>query len=177
MNELSTPMSHVIVFHDGSHKYITAQQASLIFQASASAKTITTPQLGLISIPSIAKIVEIDDFYEQYPDKRPESRPEWKEPREEYKSIEQQALADESRRNGLVKGIKEYIAEADRRGEPAINAREILSRWEKGQRNVTDTRSYHQKTVDKYRDKPNLTPSEKAHYEHALSKLQEFKVI
>lgn len=66
--------THVIVFHDKSRKHITKEQANFIFQASATSTVpaITTPQLGRITFSSIAKIITIDDFYEQYPNERPE---------------------------------------------------------------------------------------------------------
>jgi len=76
MSELSTDlMTQVIVFHDGSHKMITEAQAALIFQASAGTdkKSITTPKLGMITFSSIAKVISLEDFYTQYPDKRPEA--------------------------------------------------------------------------------------------------------
>ncbi len=177
MNELSTQVQdHVIIFHDGARKFITKQQAALLFQNPS--KTITTPQLGFISMPSIARIIEIEEFYSQFPDERPEYRPEFKpEPRETYKSIEEQSLGDVRRRSGLVRGLQLVIDEEDAKGRPAMNAREILEKWQKGERqNGGDNRSYHQKTVDKYKDKVR-TPSEETHYQHAVQKLKELNVM
>ena len=74
MNELTTEKkTQVIVFHDGSYKFITDQQAALIFQASTtSAKSITTFNLGFIQFSAIAKVISVNDFYIQYPEKREE---------------------------------------------------------------------------------------------------------
>lgn len=82
MNELSNDtMSYVIVGHDGSHRFITEAQYNLIFQVSSTdAKSVTTPQLGQLFFSSIAKIPPIKDFYEMYPDKRPQ------EPQYTYKN-------------------------------------------------------------------------------------------
>lgn len=84
MTELSTEsLNQVIVFHDKSHKFITTGQANLILQASVQtgSKVITTPNLGMITFSSIAKIISIDDFYTQYPEHRPEA------PRDTFKEL------------------------------------------------------------------------------------------
>ncbi len=181
MTELSTnPITHVIVFHDKSKKFITEAQSNLIFQASCgTSKSITTPQLGLITFSAIAKIIELKEFYDQYPDERPEFRPEFKpEPRAGYKTIEEQSLANTARRSGLAKGLKQFIRESEARGEDPLNAKAILERWEKGIK--TDTKEYetgyHQKTVDKFKDVVR-DASQEAHYQFALGKVNAMKVM
>lgn len=68
-------LTQVIVYHDGTFKMISEPQASLIFQASTQtdSKSIVTQNLGLVVFSSIAKIISVKDFYEQYPQHRPET--------------------------------------------------------------------------------------------------------
>lgn len=176
MNEVSTnPITQVIIFHDGSKKFITEPQASLIFQVSAGqTKSITTPNLGMITFSSIAKIISIDDFYEQYPEQRPEYRQEWKEqPVEPYQTLEEQALATERGRNGLIKGLEQFIREAESRGESTVNAQEILNNYKENKltEGTKKEKAYYRAIVDKYKN-VQRNPSEEAHYNFALKKCQ-----
>lgn len=127
----NTVYDHVIVFVDKSTKFITESQSALILQASCStAKQITTPALGMITFSSIAKILKVADFYDQYPDKRPAIRPEFApEPRQSYQTIEEQALGDKNRRSAMVIGLERFITQSDARGELVPTARAILKDW------------------------------------------------
>lgn len=132
MTQLATNVNNqVMIFHDGSKRFITDSQASLIFQASCGTnKSITTPQLGMITFSSIAKIISIEDFYDQYPEERPEYRPEWKEtPVEPYKSVQDQIQANEAMRSGVVKGLESEIISRKLRGESTANAEWILKQF------------------------------------------------
>lgn len=121
MTELSTErMTQVIVFHDKSHKFITDPQAALIFQASAAtgSKFITTPNLGMITFSSIAKVVTVEDFYTQYPQYRVEaSRDTFKELYGDFNQQIRYPVKDslELMKKGFIQfkmyGTKEYTIE------------------------------------------------------------------
>ena len=176
MNEVSNNvLTHIVIFHDGSKKHINESQASLLFQASTgNKKSITTPQLGMITFSSISKILEIKDYYEQYPAETPSRLQEFKpESRKEYKTIEEMALSDESRRNGLIIGITKFIQSEEKKGRNPVNAKAILERWLNKKTDQSKETEYHQKTIDKYKDRIDLNESEKMHYNHALKKISE----
>jgi hypothetical protein len=173
--------SNVIIFHDGSRKFITEEQYTyLLEQQSLGHKSITTPKLGYIAYSSIAKIPEILDFYNQYPDERPEYRPEWKGPvTEPYKSLEEQALATERGRNGLIEGLNKFINQAQGRGENPVHAMEILENYKAGRLTGAEKRKkgYWQAVYEKYKDKQDRNESEEKHYQYALNKINEVKVF
>jgi len=127
----ANPITQVIIFHDGARKFITESQSALIFQGSAGTnKSITTPQLGLITFSSIARIISLNDFYEQFPDERPETRPEFKvESVGEYRTLEQQGLSSARNTKAMIKGIDLFISQAKARGEDPKNAMAIRDRW------------------------------------------------
>ncbi len=129
MTQISTDLkTSVIIFHDKSRKFITKAQESLIFQASgSSAKSITTPALGMITFSAIAKVMDIKDFYDEYPDERPETREEWKETKEEHIPIEKMAELSKEKLKGLLKGLKQYLDEELAKGITPKHALELYN--------------------------------------------------
>lgn len=71
-SSLSTKnLTHVIIFYDKSHKFITEQQYDFIFSPQATkAGFIHTPALGYFTLSSVSKIMSADEYYDQYPEKR-----------------------------------------------------------------------------------------------------------
>lgn len=126
MNELSSnPITQVIIFHDGSKKFITESQASLIMQSSnGQNKSITTPNLGMISFSSIAKVITLKEYYEQYPDQVPEYRKETNlnELPKQYETLEQQLEGHKNQFKGVLKGLKSFIDEEIKKGNKPLNA-------------------------------------------------------
>lgn len=167
---INNPFTQVIIFHDGSKKFITEDQAVEIMRASGSQlKSITTPKLGMISFSSIAKIITLKDFYDQYPDQMPETKPELKVEEVKPMSLDEQAKHSQTVRNGLIQGLEREIAIAEARGDSQIAAREILERFKKGKASEHNNSNYWVKVVEKYKNK-NRNESEESHYQFALKK-------
>lgn len=123
----------VIIFYDGSKLHITTHQEEMILLGSTQGVKGIKIDGNYYTFGSMNKIISIQEFYNQYPDERPDYRPEFKETKEEHKTLEEQGLANENRRNGLVRGLKQAIAEFEKRGENPIHAKAILERWENKQ--------------------------------------------
>ena len=70
--ELST-VTHVILFFDGSKKFLTTKMAQLILANSLSeADGFQLPSnAGYIRFSAIQKILLLGEYYQQYPDQRP----------------------------------------------------------------------------------------------------------
>jgi len=168
MTQVSTSVfTHVIVFFDGGRKFITQEQYDFIIRTTAISKSISTPQLGYIAFASIAKIPEIEDFYQQFPDERPQySRNDFEEKYPDYTHGNQQirrptALA----REGMIIGLRQYCKNA---GKSEEEAERIIS----GFTNPKTREGYWEKVVRKYQNKNDLTDGEKEFYEYALEKVK-----
>lgn len=169
MNEISSEVNtRVIIFHDGGKKFITDEQYKFIMLAKEVGKSIDTPKLGFITLSSIARIPTIEEFYEQFPKERPEhTRDSFQE---HYGGINQQirkptVRAKELMKQGFIKGYMETWGGTQEHAEKKFE--QIILKG------PMDNTVYHRKTVEKYREKTDLNPSEKEHYEHALSMVGE----
>lgn len=121
------PLSHVIIFHDGSKKMITEAQSHLIFQASSNQKSISTPQLGLINFSAIAKIISLADYYDQYPENVPEPAKEFTTEEKSF-TLEEQLLGNKSRFQSFLTGLKKYIDQSLARKEKPVNAIKVYEK-------------------------------------------------
>lgn len=63
--------THVIIFFDGSRKYIPTAIADRMFAADSEIKNVTFNG-SLINLASISKILSLEEFYEQYPKEQPD---------------------------------------------------------------------------------------------------------
>lgn len=72
MTQLSTEVKNtVIIFHDGSRKFITNRQADIVISQSTTAAKGIKIDGSFIAFSSISKILTLQEFYNEYPDERP----------------------------------------------------------------------------------------------------------
>ena len=112
MNLQTQVKTNVIVFTDGSNKFITKEIADKIV------KITITPQLKVegitignnyIKLTQIAKLLTTEEFYEQYPDKRSDPRLNYLG--DNYYQGDGKKLKYNriNALKGMIKGLQEYI--------------------------------------------------------------------
>ena len=119
-------MDYFIVFHDGS---VMAVEKSLGTKLIASKQQDFIIDGQLYHRNSISKILDFKNYFEQYPEKRPDSMADFP-----YKEVERREMTElelRQMRAGLAMGLKKFINEHESRGEQVPNAREIYDNWEK----------------------------------------------
>jgi len=169
--EISNPVTHAIIFHDKTHKLITTSQYNYILSNTANTY-VQTPSLGYFALSSIARIIEVGDFYDQFPDKKPKylnyTLPQEGLPpeRPDNRTPEQRETAAKWARSEIIRGLQEYCDEHPK----AKNARAILKSIQGG----GGSKTYWDDAVEKYADRVR-NPSEEAHYQFALKKQQQEK--
>ena len=128
MNELTIePAAAVIVFHDKSHKYITASQYEnlVVMSTNPNAKQVQIG-LDLYAKSSIQKILSLKEFNEEYPEKK--QAPQFEDGFKKYES-----LTDKLPINGLpslIKGLARFIKGYEADGKIAVKSRKLLERYE-----------------------------------------------
>lgn len=168
--ELTTKiLDHVIIFWDGSKKFITQGQHDFLVQNSDGTKKTFPLDNQLYSFSSISKLLTLKEFYDQYPDQMPETRPQLNVEEVKPMSLDEQAKHNQAVRNGLIQGLEREIAIAEARGEDRTAARAILESYKKGRANEHNNSNYWVKVVEKYKNKAR-NESEESHYQFALKK-------
>lgn len=118
---LSTDLkTRVIIFFDRGHKFITQQQEDQLFQLSAG-----TTQKGIkidgdyIAFSSIQRVVSRDEFYQQFPNKKPEFHPDNRQA-EDYMKIAENRKPTKRHKEKMKKGFIDYkVREAGKTREQA----------------------------------------------------------
>lgn len=126
MNELSTDIkTHVILTFAGTHHPITSQQNEKL--KTAGEKDVVDVDGATIKISSISVVMSLEEYYREFPAKRPsyETLPVWKEPREEYVSIEEQARRSKAHSRGLLEGLKKYCDAGGGKGAKLLYAAKL----------------------------------------------------
>jgi len=124
MNELTTP-NYVIVFHDDSTTQITEKQYNAIVGGEAKFIRLNGQ---LIARTSIAKILSLSDYYDQYPNKKPTV---YEDKFKQYESIEQRAVSRPNWIKGIIKGIQQHIDEQGGAEHASKGSLELLTKWQK----------------------------------------------
>lgn len=129
--EIRAPQS-VIIFIDGSKKFVPTSQAEQIFKLSSTAQKTFILSGGMYNFSSISKILTENEFYQEYPEERPSISTYSELPN--YESLEQRIYKyPEERRfeaiSGMIKGLKQFIDEGG--GEVSTQTLQMLDRWEK----------------------------------------------
>jgi hypothetical protein len=180
MQLITEVKNRVLYFHGGTKVFVTQEQENEITRLSTTDLKGCKINGHWTTFSSIARFGEISDYYNDHPEERPEYRPEWKaEPVEGYKSLEEQALATERGRNGLIEGLNRFINSAQGRGENPVHAMEILENYKAGRLTGAEKRKkgYWQAVYEKLKDKSDRNESEEKHYQYALNKINEVKVF
>lgn len=127
MTEISTETkNYVIIFYDNSRKFITEKVALGLYNSGSKVKEFIVDR-ERISLASIAKILPLDSFYEQYPDQKPESvLPKF----QGYSNLIE--LAPKRGLEQMIKGLKRYIDEnADKLLDTSSSKMLLLTMQEK----------------------------------------------
>jgi len=116
--EVST---HAIIFKDGSKKFINEKAFNIFWNQAEQGRTEVLIDKTIISIPAIAKLIPIDEFYTEYPNQKNDYIPLFRA--EERKAYGRRAL------EGLATGLKKYITSEQYQGTDS--PKELLSLMEK----------------------------------------------
>jgi len=125
--------SFVVVFHDGSYKYINKDFAEKIFEASTSGLENIEIAGSLYKFSAVAKIISYQEFELEYPNKIKKERKSIS-PSEYYtypEGVPEMKISDynsDRARQGMIKGLKDYIANNETTGK----AEALLESLEKG---------------------------------------------
>ena len=102
-----TTQQHIIIFTDGSKKEVTEELALKVIQASTTEQTGMTISGSYYKFTMIAKVLDMAEYYRQYPEKKPESN------LQEFPDTGLQFYERSDTRkgalNGIIKGLKQYI--------------------------------------------------------------------
>lgn len=177
MNDLTTELANrVMVLHDKSKRFITKKQEDALFVMTGTLAKGIKINGEYFAFSSIAKIVDLDKYYEDHPEERPHYEPlrdmSVLGNRETYVGLDEEIFASKVRSSSAARDLLAFITEAEGRGEQVIHARAILEAWNKKKTAPEKTKSYWQTVYDKYYGK-SLSPSEQAHFAHAVQKLSE----
>ena len=112
-------MDYYIVFHDGSVLVVGKEIGDKII-ATKTTDIVIDGQLYHRN--SFSKVLTKDEYYNQYPEKRPES-PQGQRIDEKVGMTPEQ---HEKAMNGLRRGLRDEIAAREARGESVVNAKLIL---------------------------------------------------
>ncbi len=119
-------MTYFILFHDNSTREITEDQYAQFIESAFASETGIQLGDSFIKHSSYKQIMSDEDFYKQYPNKRPVV---YENKFDKYESIERRALSKDKWIKGIIKGIKQHIAE---QGEFASqSSKDLLAKWEK----------------------------------------------
>jgi len=121
-------MKYFIVFYDRSVREITEEQNNEL--VSAFMENDEKIQIGnsLITLKSIQKVLDENDYFKEYPDKKPVV---YENKFEKYESIEKRASSNSRWIKGIVKGIQQHIDEQGGAEHASKGSLELLSKWQK----------------------------------------------
>lgn len=98
----------VIVFNDGSSKFITREQEEMLFSPAVVNYGSARIDGDYINLKSISRVISIEDYYSQFPAKRPAA---------EYSEFDHKAFSEirkgrvrKSALESMIEGMKKYIA-------------------------------------------------------------------
>lgn len=116
-------MDYFIIFHDHSVMVVDATIGGPLVAKKIIPDFVVDGALYKGS--SVAMILPQEQYFKQYPEKRPDTR----------KTVEYEAPVErtpeqiDNMRNGLARGLWEEIEAKEERGEPTANARRIYTDW------------------------------------------------
>lgn len=107
---------HMVVFHDGSRKEVSAEIAETLMVKSCDPGLQGVKINGAFyKFSTIAKILPFEEFYRQYPDERPEERKEFSQ------EINLQVRRPTERAKELMlTGMKKYLHETGREAQADV---------------------------------------------------------
>ena len=103
-------MQYIILFHDNSTKEISEKIGKILTEKMENPNNMQGVNINgsFYKFSSIAKILTLNDYYQQYPDQRPETIKEWTYPIEGNQQIRKPTTrARELMKQGFVQYHKE----------------------------------------------------------------------
>lgn len=94
---------YIVLFIDGSKKFLTKKQFTILMQASGGRAKGVVMDNSFIAFSSISKIMELEEYYKQYPDKRPQEYKKMKAEKSEEWTKEKRINAMQNMRKGVLK--------------------------------------------------------------------------
>jgi hypothetical protein len=116
MNVSTNVSTHIIVFKDGSKKFINEKAYRFIWEESLKESSIIHIGGQLINLHSIKTLSSLDEYYAQYPNEKP---------RENFKDWTGKGFAEiingsgNKALEGMIKGLKKYISSNQYKGTEA----------------------------------------------------------
>lgn len=109
---------HVIVFNDRSVRFITKVQHDALWQASHQSEAVRMKDGTVIYFRSISKMYPLEEYYRDYPDRRPTARPDYTYAGAGQDVVKRAAGGKVKTANleALVYGLERYIAGPDYQG-------------------------------------------------------------
>jgi len=107
-------LTHIILFHDHSRRLITEADSQIYFQGRRQGKTAMIIDGGSYAFSSMAKVLSVQEFYEQYPAERPQKTAENKFP-----TLDEMINVAPNRiraLKGIIAGLKNYISGPEYQG-------------------------------------------------------------
>lgn len=157
-------ITHFVITYAKTHFPITDEQNEILRGLSPDDEIDLDG--SYVRIKNIAEILSESKYYETYPDRRP---PETQNVfQEQYGDINKQIRqptqrAKELMKQGFLRGYMKTWGGSQENAEKRFHETVLNG--------PMDNKIYHRKTVEKYKDRTDLTTSEKGHYEFALEKL------
>jgi hypothetical protein len=140
MTEVSTAvLSHVVVFMDGSTMDITEKAFEAIMSVDPETKAVNIKGQR-IALSSISKILTRDEFYEQYPDRKPAQPMPTVDEAIGWDRLMAGDLPKytpekrERAKEGLMKGLQRFIDKENARGIPTPKAQALLEHMKSGKK-------------------------------------------
>lgn len=116
----------VIIFKDKSKKFISKEEFDFIAKGSGSSFFLNGNRYDFFSV---SKILDIDEYYQEYPDQRPELI-------KDYSNVKPVKITKErwaKGMKGLIKGYKSYFDGREMNGEQKLFLMKMDRRlWERG---------------------------------------------
>jgi len=112
MNLSTNVKSNVIVFYDKSLLQINQEQADYLFKLSTTGVKGLKLNNQYYTFNSISKILSLEEYYKQYPNKRPTTYKDFPElPKSETWSESKQKEKQAKRLEQMIIGITKYVNE------------------------------------------------------------------
>lgn len=121
-------MKYFIIFYDKSVREITDKQNEELVSAFMANEEALQIDNSLVVLKSIQKVLNENDYFKEYPDKRPMV---YEDKFKKYESIEKRALNNKSWIKGIIKGIQKHINEQGGMEMASQSSKDLLLKWQR----------------------------------------------
>lgn len=121
-------MNYFILFHDNSVREINENQYSQFIESAFNNEVGIQLGDSFIKHSSYKQILSEEDYYKQYPDRRPVV---YEDKFKKYETLEQQITLRANWIKGIILGIRKYIDEKGGLENASRNLLDLLDKWER----------------------------------------------